>query len=350
MKPSAQPRVTLREIARRLDISHTTVSRALHDDRRITEAVRREVQRVAKKMGYQPDPMLAALAHYSRGIAKHPVTAALAWINTWPEPERLRSYREFDLYWQGASTEAARNGYHLDELDCPKDFSPARLHEVLRARGIRGILLPPGWRGKVPDWDDFDWNDFCIVRFGYSLETPPSHLVTADQLSNGLLAFERMRQRGYRRIGMVVWKTQGTRLVRFSAGYLYGQLQVPARFRLPLMMMNEIDPEADERRLLEWLKKTRPDAILTDIPILPKLLAKAGCQVPQDLGLATLSVLDGGISAGIYQNSDEIGTAAVQLLISLIHHNQRGIPEIPREVLIRGRWVDGKTLPSKNAI
>jgi len=36
-----------------------------------------------------------------------------------------------------------------------------------------------------------------------------------------------------------------------------------------------------------------------------------------------------GISAGIYQNPDEIGTAAVQLLISLIHHNQRGIPEIP---------------------
>jgi DNA-binding LacI/PurR family transcriptional regulator len=347
MKPSAKPRVTMREIARRLNISHTTVSRALQNDRRITEAVRRKVRRAAQEAGYRPDPMLAALAHYRRGKAEHPITAALAWVNTWAEPKRLRAFREFDQYWQGASAEATRSGYRLDELVCPKDLSPARLHEILRARGIRGILLPPSWAGTTPDWGDFDWNDFCVVRFGYSLKTPEAHLVTADQLSNGLLAYEHMRQRGYRRIGMAMWKKQGTRLVRFSAGYLYGQLQVPAKFRLPPLMLEEANPAADERQLLNWLKNHRPDAILTDILPLPRMLAKAGYQVPQDLGLAALSVLDGNISAGIYQNSDEIGAAAVQLLISLIHHNQRGIPEIPREVLIRGRWVDGSTLPSK---
>jgi LacI family transcriptional regulator len=58
-------------------------------------------------------------------------------------------------------------------------------------------------------------------------------------------------------------------------------------------------------------------------------------------------VLDGHADAGIYQNSLEVGSAGVQLLISLLHHNQRGIPEIPREVLVPGRWVDGSTLPPK---
>jgi LacI family transcriptional regulator len=135
--------------------------------------------------------------------------------------------------------------------------------------------------------------------------------------------------------------------VRFSAGYLYGQLQMPAKLRLAPHMMNELNPVEDERQFFAWLKRARPDAILTDIPAIPKLLAKAGCRVPQDIGLATLSVLDGSASAGIYQNSEEIGGAAVQLLISLIHHNQRGIPEIPREVLIPGRWVDGSSLPVK---
>lgn len=347
MKPADQPRVTLREIARRLDISHTTVSRALQNDRRITEAVRQQVQRAAKEMGYQPDPMLAALAHYRRGKTEHPITAALAWVNTWPEPKKLRRFQEFDLYWQGAAAEAARSGYRLEELNCPQDLPPARLQEVLRARGIRGILLPPGWAGHTPDWGNFDWNDFSVVRFGHSIEVPATHLVSGDQLSNGLLAFEQIRQRGYQRIGMAMWKTQGTRLVRFSAGYLYGQLQVPAKFRLPPLMLEEASPAVDERRLLDWLKKNRPDAILTDILSLPQMLAKAGYRVPQDLGLAALSVLDGGISAGIFQNSDEIGAAAVQQLISLIHHHQRGIPENPRELLIRGRWVDGASLPRK---
>jgi DNA-binding LacI/PurR family transcriptional regulator len=347
VKPSAKPRVTLRDLARQLGISHTTVSRALRNDRRITEAVRRQVRRAAREAGYQPDPMLAALAHYRRSKIEHPITAGLAWINTWPEPKRLRTFREFNLYWQGAAAEAARNGYRLDELNCPKDLSPGRLQEVLRARGIRGLLLPPTWAGDIPDWGRLDWNDYSIVRFGYSIETPAVHLVSSDQLSNGLLAFEQMWQRGYRRIGMVMWKLQGTRKVRFSAGYLYAQLQVPAKFRLPPLMLNEAGQPADERQLQAWLKQSKPDAILTDVSLLPNMLAKAGYRVPDDLGLATLSVLDGGISAGIYQNSDEIGAAAVQQLISLIHHNQRGIPEIPRETLIPGRWVDGDSLPAK---
>lgn len=347
MKSSAPRRVTLRQIASRLGISHTTVSRALQNDPRISEAVRERVQETAKNVGYEPDPMLAALAHYRRSNVEHPVTAALAWVNTWPEPKKLRSFHEFDLYWKGASAEATHNGYRLDELDCPKEMSPARLQEVLRARGIRGILLPPTWAGMTQDWGSFNWDEFCVVRFGYSTKSPAAHLVTSDQLSNGLLAFERMWNLGYRRIGMVMWEKQGTQLVRFAAGYLYGQLQVPAKFHLHPLLLKEAGQAADEKQLQSWLKKARPDAILTDVSPLPRMLKRAGYRVPQDLGLAALSVLDGGASAGIYQNSDEIGRAAIQLLISLIHHNQRGMPEIPREVIVPGRWVDGDTLPPK---
>ena len=39
-------------------------------------------------------------------------------------------------------------------------------------------------------------------------------------------------------------------------------------------------------------------------------------------------VLDGPADSGIDQNSKEIGRAAVQTLISLIHHNERGIPQV----------------------
>jgi len=48
------------------------------------------------------------------------------------------------------------------------------------------------------------------------------------------------------------------------------------------------------------------------------------------------------------QSSKEIGKAAVQLVISLIHHNERGIPEICREVLVEGHWVDGSMLPPRS--
>lgn len=346
-KPSPVARITVRQIAQQLEVSHTTVSRALKNDPRISGAVRKKVQATAETMGYRPDPMLSALAAYRKGQTKQSIGAELAWINCWPDPKRLRTYKEFDLYWTGAEEEAARAGYRLEEFCCPAELSPERLEKVLHARNIRGLLLTPGWSTGTPKWGAFDWSNFSLVRFGYSLQSPAAHLVTSDQLMDGLLAFESMWQRGYRRIGMVMWARQGTRLVRFSAGYLYAQLRVDRAQRLPPLVLNEESPRKDQD-LRAWLEQEKPDAILTDVGDLRIWLNRLNYRVPQDVGLAALSVLDGHADAGIDQNSREIGRAAVQTLISLIHHNERGIPQVPREVLVSGRWVDGRTLPAKD--
>lgn len=346
-KPGPTDRLTVRQIAQQLGVSHTTVSRALKNDPRISEPVRKKIQTAAETMGYRPDPMLSALAAYRKGQIKKSIGAELAWINCWPDPKCLRTYKEFDLYWTGAEEEAARAGYRLEEFCCPAKLSPARLEKILSARNIQGLLLSPAWATAAPDWGAFDWSKFSLVRFGYSLPTPATHLVTSDQLMDGVMAFEGMWRRGYRRIGMVMWSMQGTRLVRFSAGYLYAQLRVDNKQRLPPLVLNDDSPQKDQD-LLAWLKKEKPDAILTDVSVLHTWLKKLNYRVPQDVGLAALSVLDGHADAGIDQNSREIGRAAVQTLISLIHHNERGIPQTPREVLVSGRWVDGVTLPTKS--
>jgi DNA-binding LacI/PurR family transcriptional regulator len=338
-------RVTLRDVARKLNVSHTTVSRALRDDTQISESMRQRVQRVAQELGYRPDPMLAALAHYRQGRTRAPICAELAWINHWHEPQRLRSFREFDLYWKGASAEAERCGFRLEEFVLDERISSSRLEKILRARNIRGILIPP--HGDfAPDWGDFHWNDFCVVRFGHSVSSPRAHLVTSDQLTDGLIAFENIWKNGYRRVGLVTSTKSHT---RFSAGFFFAQMKWSPEFQLPALVLAQDQREADQRRLTSWLRKLSPDAIFTDVRELHDLLMKAGYVVPQDIGLAAMSVLDGNADAGIYQNSDEVGRAAVQLLISLINHNERGIPEICREVLVEGRWVNGKTLPPKRS-
>lgn len=342
----SEQRVTVRDLARRLNVSHTTVSRALKDDPRISKPVRKKVQSTAREMGYRPDPMLGALAQYRLDQSKKTIRAALAWINSWPEPKHLRTFGEFNLYWKGAFEEAERAGYRLEEFCCPKELPPERLEQILLARNIRGLLLTPSWSTLKPDWGNFQWESFSVVRFGYSLTTPLAHVVTSDQVQDGLLAYESMWHHGYRRIGMIMWTTQGTRLVRFSAGYLYAQLRMGARSQMRPLSMSE-DRRVAQHQLERWLKQAKPDAILTDISELPDMLAKAGYRVPKDMGHAALSVLDGQADAGINQNSEEIGRAAVQTLISLINHNERGIPQILREVSVAGRWVDGKSLPPK---
>lgn len=337
-------RVTLRDIARKLNVSHTTVSRALQDTPRFSKELRDKVKKTAAEMGYRPDPMLSALQQYRRGRKQLPVTAALAWINQWPDPQQLRSYHEFDLYWKGAAQAADRSGFRLEEFVINKSMSLARVEKILFTRSIRGILIPP--HGGVPQtWKGLNWENFSVVRFGHSVINPRTHLVTSDQLTDGMIAVENIWAKGYRRIGLAISETAQT---RFSAGYFYRQKEWPFEQRIPALELPECGNTREVARLRAWLDQYRPDAILTDLKALPEWLAQTGYHVPNDIGLAALSVLDGGIDAGIDQNSEEIGRAAVQMLISLINHNECGIPRICRELLVEGSWVDGKTLPSKN--
>jgi DNA-binding LacI/PurR family transcriptional regulator len=340
-----QARVTLREIASRLNISHTTVSRALRNDLEISKATRKRIQKTAKAMGYRPDPFLSALVHYRHAKAKTPVCAELAWFNHWTDPKKLRTFKEFDLYWQGAFAEAERCGFRLEEFILDKDMSLKRLEKILRARNIQGILLPP--RGEpAPNYRGFNWDDFCIVRFGYSFSFPPAHLVSSDQLTDGLIAFENMWKNGYRRIGLATSSKMHT---RFSAGFFFSQMKWSPNVRLPALVVSQEKTEEDEDLLRSWLAEYKPDAILTDVRELRDLLDKVGCRVPKDIGVAALSVLDGNADAGIYQNSEEIGRVAIQLLISLINHNECGVPKICRELLVEGHWVNGSTLPPKKS-
>jgi LacI family transcriptional regulator len=341
-------RVSMRDVARAVGVSVAAVSLALRNSPRISGPVRQKIQAKLQEMGYEPDPMLAALSHYRRSKSDRPIGAELAWINYWPEPGKLRSFQEFDLYWEGAYAEARANGYRLEEFRFREYETVARLEKVLRARSIRGILLPPKPSTVDIRWGDFHWDDYCIVRFGHSITAPRVHLVTSDQLTDGMIAFDNVWSKGYRRIAYVTTQDTAVRGARFSAGFLQGQLKVRARVQLrPLLLGEDQDSRPDAKRMTAWLRKNKPDAIITNLPYLSGLLKKCGYRVPRDIGLAVTSVLDAGARAGIDQNSREIGRAATQLLISLINHNERGIPEICREVLIEGRWVDGDTLPSK---
>ena len=235
--------------------------------------------------------------------------------------------------------------FSLEEFIVNQTMTPTRLEKILLTRNIRGILIPP--HGDFPpEWKEFHWENFCVVRFGYSIPTPRAHIVTSDHVTDGMIAFENIWKRGYRRIGLV--KSMHT-VTRFAAGYLIGQMMWSPRLRILPLIITDPNSALNQGRVKTWIQTNKPDAVLTDVRIFPELLTQVGYKVPAEIGLAVFSTLDGGADAGIDQNSKEIGRAAVQLLISLINHNEYGIPTVCREVLVEGRGVDGKSLPPSDA-
>lgn len=346
--PAPPRRVSLRDVAREVGVTHVAVSLALRGDARVSPTRRAEIKAAAERLGYRPDPMLSSLAAYRRAKSAVPISATIAWINQWPDPKALRRLQEFDAYYRGAEATAASLGYRLEEFIMGRELSPERLHEILTARGVRGLLLPPHALGL--QLGAFDWSAYSIVRLGLSLPEPRVHAVVCDQSECGVLAWARVQGHGYRRIGFVSSprfdrNTRGN----FRAGFLRQQAdQAPARSRMrPLIVEEEVTP-ATLGQLRTWLDREQPDAVITTNSTLPALLAKLGVRVPRDLAVATTSVLDGKFPAGIDQNCREIGAVALRTLASLIHQNERGVPQFARRILVEGRWVEGASLPPKS--
>lgn len=342
-------RISLRDMAKLLGVSHATVSLALRNSPKVSLAQQSRIKQFAEEIGYRPDPFLSALAGYRQDKSTRSIQAALAWINAWDDSAKLRSYKEFDLYWKGASEAAEKFGYRMEEFQIDSRMPPQRLHHILETRGIRGILLPP--HAIAPNWVDFPWESYAITRLGRTFSQPRSHLVTADQVANTITAIRAIQERGYQKIGFVTHKVEMGEVGHlFAAGFLGAQDALDKEARLPLFKISDHPTRRLHAEFLKWFHTHQPDAIFSATDETPALLAACGMRVPEDVALAVSSIQDGGADSGIDQHPEEIGRVGVLLLNSLLQDRAYGIPRIFRQILVEGKWVDGSSLPMKNGM
>ncbi len=334
----------MQNIADEVGVTRAAVSLALKNHPSISEARRKQIHAAAERLGYRPNAMATALAHHRHQSRFHPVQAALALINTYPDPKKLHAQSSFEDCWRGATMAAEKFGYRLEEFSVNEKQPLKRLERIFLTRNIRGIIigpLPPEESGV--NWESFAWNKFSAVRCGFREKSPPFHYVTSAQATNTMLAFDKMRERGYQRIGFTGYWDKAR---MFGGGFLWSQHELSSQSRVPPFLFSKEAPEPNQQPQFEqWLEEMKPDAILTDSLAVPTMLEKAGYRVPEDIGLAATNVRDMPLDAGIDQNPEEIGRVTTLAAISLIHDSDLGIPEFIREILVRGRWVDGESLP-----
>ncbi|MEO7098304.1 MAG: LacI family DNA-binding transcriptional regulator [Luteolibacter sp.] len=344
--PASGNSVTQRDIARVLGVSNATVSLALRDSESLTRERREEIQAAAKRMGYRPNPAAAELSRHKRHSSVAPTHPALAWIDVQNPAEQSRCDKSFDSCREGAEEAARKLGYQLEEFRIEGNVNPESLHRELEARSIRGIVLLS--QDSHPDWGAFPWENYPVVRFGRSLGNPLCHLVSSDLISNAMLAFTKMRELGYQRIGFITDRVDVVRGGHLGeTGFLIAQRLVDAEDRLPVCVVGEFSDRGRAKSVAKWVRENRVDAILTDIAQCPEILAEGGLRVPDDVGLACTNVMEVSVSAGIRQNSTEIGRVGVLMLHSLIAEKACGVPGIVRRMLLLGEWMDGDSLPGR---
>lgn len=335
------------DIARKAGVSKNTVSLALRNDPQIPPGTRASIGKIAAQMGYTKNPTVAHLMAELRAGTRSGYKATLAVLNANEDRDAFVNHPTIPSYIQGCRRRAEQCGYHLDEfwLHDPALDGP-RLNNILRARNIRGVLvvglmhpdhLPTRF---LPTWEAFP----CVVT-GVRTRNPALSFACTDHHILAMRAVENALRLGYRRPGLVI---DGVidRLVehRFSSGFSVAQQQLPASKRLkPFYAVTEarIKPELFNR----WFQKERPDVILTLYHVVRRWIRNMHLEAPADVGLIQLEWRENHPDwAGMHQHNDIVGEAAVEMVISMIHNNMRGIPPFPRATLLGSNWVDGRTV------
>ena len=336
----------MKAVAELSGVSVMTVSRTLRNDGRVAPETRRRVLLAAERLGYRPNPMVSALmANLRFGSPRKTMDTIAYLVSHSADPRsngrRWRTNSTMEYFRDGARERAERLGFRLEEfwLVAP-GMTQERMGAIMRARGIGGIVVAPleNPGGSI----SLDWNGFAVATIGYSLLAPILHRASNHQLHSIRLAINELTARGYRRIGLAIERKNDVRADHnWVTGLLYYQNQIPPKDRIPPFLPAEMSSQG----VADWIRKWKPDVIMSGRLGLLRLLKEMGLRVPDDIGYASLAYYpEMGDVAGVDQNTKAVGGVAVDLVVDQLYRNERGIPERSKIVMIEGDWVDGGTV------
>jgi DNA-binding LacI/PurR family transcriptional regulator len=273
--PSARielPRgVTVRDIALAAGVSIGTVSRALKNQRGLSDDTRRAVREVARGLGYDPTRLRSAKARrLVFMVHRHHSSFSLNPFFSQVMHGVEEACREFGVVPTVLSAGPADPVRNLLRMHEPDALMAAGFFETEVIDLLRGMDLP-----------------LALVDFWM----PGCRSVNPDNVQGGYLATQHLLQRGYKRIAYLAGslahfsvreRERGYRRALFDAGVLADpELEVSA----PPGLDTWRGAEAAMRELLKL--RPRPDAVFAynDIAALTaiRVCEAAGLRVPQDI-------------------------------------------------------------------
>jgi LacI family transcriptional regulator len=321
----------MRDVAAAAGVSQPAVSLALRGDPRIPAATRERVMAAAARLGYRPDPLVSTLMAQRRGRRAGKRLGTLGVVSLWPNRrESWRTLSFYAPYREGILERARELGYGVDLLQSDGSAEDGRrLLRTLQARGIQGLVFTQAHESvtALP----FDIAGFAAAYIGTGIRTPHLSRVDAALDFDLRLAWTRARAAGGRRIGLVTWellseKNEGAWL----GAFLNAQRKLADADRLAPLVLEAIDAAP----ALAWIERHRPDAVLSENGW---LLGRLRAAYPE-IRYYSLALMPDEDLPGVVVGRRGIGAAAVDMVVAQLNRGERGVPAIPKRVLVEGGW------------
>jgi LacI family transcriptional regulator len=331
---------SIREIARLAGVSPSAVSLAMRGTGRIAPETRARIMAVVKKADYSINPLFSKALSMARQSPEARYRETIALILEYPTetgPDYQKAMHE------SATRCAAGMGYKLESfVVSAKPAEHRRLGRILKARGIRGVIIIPRLDHLQPRLH-LNWPDLAAVEIGRTLWNPRNlHHVETSDYHKVIEALHLLKKAGYRRVGMAIEPMQNQhQRGTYYAAYLVAQLRQPERARIPVLASTGPWSEATFRK---WFETYQPDVLfIHHAPEICAWLRAMKLKWPADISLFSVNTRDAQMS-GLVRDYPGLGRAAVEMLSLLLESGELGLSERPRSWLVDESWQAGSTL------
>jgi len=324
------------DVAAAAHVHKSTVSLALRNQPKLNAVTRERIRRIAEELGYRPDPMLDLFNLHRLELAPQRQAGAIAFVSDMPSAAAFARSERHEEIFSSAREEAKRLNFTLELfLVGQTQLSPARLSQVLQARGISGILLgvlSPGTRIL-----NIDWESFCVVGIESIQVEPRVDNVSTDYCRAARLASLQLWQRSNRKIGFVFAEDLGSEIEgQLRAGYL-----VESHAQNPIRTVSScrIAEQDDVGRMAEWIRTEKLGAIVG----CGVNVAELGAKLPPDsahrVAWCSIDIRNRQSECpGVPALHGDLGRRAVELLSMRLQNNLRGLPANPATTFFPVEW------------
>lgn len=312
--------MNLKNLAKELNLSFSTVSKALRDSHEISTITKNRVIAKANELNYQVNPLASSFRKQK--------TKTIALII----PEVVNDF--FGPVINGIESIAQEKGYHvlvyMTHEDVQKEIA---IFKLLQNGRVDGIMLSLSEQtSNTTHLKELKEKGIPLILFDRITDQLDVTTVTTDNLEGGIKATEHLIEKGCKRIAFLgISQTLSVSTGRMN-GYLEALKKNLIKRQDDLILCCDGDDQKNKELIRKLLKrKNRPDGIFASVETLAistyEICEELKINIPKDLKVIAFSnsymaaLLNPSLTA-ITQPAYEMGREAAAILVSLVEKKE----------------------------
>ena len=328
---------TIHDIAKKLNISASTVSRALNDNPLISEVTRKRIKKTAAEMGYRPNNLAANF----RTKRTNTIGVIVPLINRHFFSSVISGIEDV-AYTQGFAVTISQSNDNLHK--------ETKIAHTLFANRVDGLIISIGMETTTFEHLKlFTERNIPLVFFDRIAEEINAHKIVVDDFGGALKVTRHLIDQGARRIAHIGGPLNLNIYENRRLGYIQALKEAGLEVNESLIIHNSLRLNEGTAAIQQLINTKLPiDAIFcaNDTTALSTIiyLKKMGVKVPDDIAVMGFSnepfseFVTPSIST-VKQPGFQMGRKAAELIINQIHEKKTSTEfetiTMPTELIIR---------------